>query len=258
MMVYDDAATSIYDWEFPTVVQELLPSFPAASWILGISSDDSPLLLLQVRHVFVLLWVYGFCGLSMLSLSRVFQHLRFQSQQTPNFAKLLWSAVSNNLVFQPDCAKLLWSSLSNDAAKLWWSAVSKLLLGPILLAAVSVTYLQPLSSSGGIRYPSLCLGLVFCIITIKMVVLGMARMAYASLQLDMLPMMIGMIMASHSYNSSTSTSTSTMDLLFPLMTVGYLVRLLWWTRTAIFQLCHKLQIQAFRLTTTSTTTSTST
>jgi hypothetical protein len=147
----------------------------------------------------------------------------------------LWSGVSNNLVFQPNCDKLLWSSLSkllfqqpnNNAAKLWWSAVSKLLLGPLLLVWVSVTYLQPLSSpsSGGIRYPSLCLGLVFCIITIKMVVFGMACMAYASLQLDMLPIILGMMMTSHYYNSS-STSIN-LDLLFPLMTVGYLIRLLW-------------------------------
>jgi hypothetical protein len=205
-----ELTTLVYDRELPTVVQELLPSIPTTTWILGISEDDDDSSLLQVRHAIVLVWVYGLCGLSMLSLTRVYRHLQFQ----PNFAKL------------------------------WWSAVSKLVFGPLLLAVVSITLLQPLSpSAGGIRYPSLCLGLVFCVITIKLVVFGMARMAYASLQLDVLPIIWGAMTIASQHLSSIMN----LELLFPLMTVGYLVRLVWWTRTAISQLCHKLQIQAFRI-----------
>lgn len=113
------------------------------------------------------------------------------------------------------------------------------LIGPIVLLISS----SCLGGIGGIRYPSLAIGLVFCSLTIKLIVFGMAHMAYASIQLEILPLVVLVILL----RSQLLPSEKTTEWLFPLACLGYWMRLVWWTRAAIRQLCQRLNIQLFRI-----------
>ena len=79
----------------------------------------------------------------------------------------------------------------------------------------------------------------FCMITIKLIVFGMARMAYASIQMDILPLVIVAVYAK--FNKIND------PVLFQVLDCWYLLRLLYWTHQAIQQLCERLNIQLFRI-----------
>jgi ethanolaminephosphotransferase len=205
-----------YDQQVPRMMQDYLPNLPGSRLILGDDDDDEPIF--QVRHGIVLFWVYGFVVLSVLSLTRVTQHLRY----------------------------------SNSPPKVCLSAVSKL-ASPVLLCAlvfVVTSSTKPSSTDAstttGVRYPSLAIGLVFCIITIKLIVFGMAKMAYSSLQLDVLPLLVMAVLK----NQEVLPVEYAAPLLYPLATAAYLCRLGWWTHAAVDQLCQRLHIQLFRITPT--------
>ena len=67
---------------------------------------------------------------------------------------------------------------------MFFSAMSKL-VSPLLLAIVGVWGLTDF-----VNAVSLSLGLCFCLITIKLIVFSMARMAYASIQTDIMPLVL--------------------------------------------------------------------
>ena len=124
-----------------------------------------------------------------------------------------------------------------------------------------------MNSMNNIRYPSLCIGLVFCIITIKVIVFGMGKMSYACIQLDIIPVIVACILYKKSSFSTTSILSNNnnvnhythhnthnsynneiiQNLVFPLLTVGYLIRLLWFTSIVMNQLCTKLKIRPFTI-----------
>jgi hypothetical protein len=96
-----------------------------------------------------------------------------------------------------------------------------------------------------VRYPSLCFGLCFCFLTIKLVVLGMARMAYASIQwADLLPLMIVTALS----HADTGMARWINDhFVYELLALGYLARLVLWTQSAVGPLCRRMKIRLFRI-----------
>lgn len=199
----------LYDFELP-LQDHLLQKLPY-HFILG--EDIS---VLQVRHGMALIWVYGFFALSTLSTLRTVRYILQDNRLPPRRRHLLLA-----------------------------SAISKL-ASPCIVSACALAFDDSAvpSDLGGIRYPSLCVGLVFCIMTIKVIVFGMARMAYASVQLDIVPL-VAMVLLHDFWRQQQQLVF--VDLLFPLASIAYLIRLVWWTRLAIDQLCRRLNVDLFRI-----------
>lgn len=197
---------SIYDKDVPWLQLDRAYKIPLAKFILCADHETCQTGALQVRHIIVLGWVYGFFGLSILSFLRLF------------------------------------AVIGSSSPRVVGSALSKM-TSPLLLCALALIA-TPLSnkSLGGIRYPSLAIGLCFCLITIKLVVFGMARMAYASIQIvDLTP--IAIIAWLH----HQAPDQYWRQLLYPLATVGYMSRLIWWTKEAVNPLCKHLNVKLFRI-----------
>jgi ethanolaminephosphotransferase len=203
---------TIYSQEMPQYLTDYLLKLPAAPSILGNNPETTHLL--HYRDLFILVWVYGYGSIAFGSF------LRVQSQIAS--PKILCSALT----------KLL-SPLSLCAAAIY--------VGHELNDGI------PDNSNGGIRYPSLCIGLVFCIITVKLIVLGMARMAFATLQLDIIPiwLILGLYRLESPFMPSSATKVVVLQQLFALASVAYLIRLVWWTKRAMDQICQRLEIRPF-------------
>jgi ethanolaminephosphotransferase len=121
--------------------------------------------------------------------------------------------------------------------RVFLSALSKLALGPWLLSFVGV-YVN--------RQSTLALGLSFCLITIKIIVFSMARMAYASLQLSIVPFVLTSLWLR--YFDHPDLTETVKDNIEWALDVYYLVTISIWVHQAITQLCEKLQIKLFRIT----------
>ena len=197
-----------------------LQSIPGITWLL----QQPPSAPLSVKDILFIVWMCGFGVLTVLSWIRLIraQPLRSKESSSP------WS---------------LWKRTINALGKL----SSPLILCALMIhVSAATTKNSTATNMGGIRYASLAIGLCFCMITIKLVVLGMARMAYASLQwADLMPLLL--VWAVTTTSSSTPLPLVSPDLAYPLATAGYLVRLVWWTKLAVDPLCRKMQIQLFQI-----------
>eukprot|EP00980_Cylindrotheca_fusiformis_P018282 scaffold5966_cov118-Cylindrotheca_fusiformis.AAC.7 len=209
---------SIYSQPIPAYLNDLLWSkLPTVRLIIANDRDEAENTL-YYRDLFILIWVYGYGVLAILSFLRVVS-------KVPSSPKMLFSALTKLISPVSLCIAAIYVGLEledtdgNDAA------------------AVDV------SKYGGVRFPSLCIGLVFCTITIKLIVYGMAHMSYASLQLDVFP--IWLIVGFYQLLGSFPNKVAILQQVFVLASVAYLVRLIWWTRTAIDQICQRLNIEAF-------------
>ena len=179
------------------------------NWIIAEQNGSKAI---QVRHVIALGWSMMILSLLSLSWTRVYKTV------TP---------------------------------RVFASAMSKL-MSPLLLCVVAIYttgsyhHYVPKESSAG-YFPScwLALGLCFCLITIKIIVYSMAKMAYASFQVDILPFMIGVLWVHWAEDGETlPVSPST---IFAVLDLYYFARLVYWIRRAIFQLCTHLKIELFRI-----------
>jgi hypothetical protein len=100
----------------------------------------------------------------------------------------------------------------------------------------------------------LALGTLLCFLTVKLIVFGMAKMAYATIQPDTIPflLLVGILKV----DMATASSSNSKKIAFYVLALGYAIRLTVWTRAAMKQLCDRLQIQAFRIPTPAATSST--
>lgn len=185
---------------------------PALNWVLTdhYTGDLAPL---QVRHVAAMGWASMIICLLTLSWMRVYVHL-----QSP---------------------------------RIFASAMSKL-ASPLLLCLVAIIstdsyhhYVRDESVAGYVPSCWLALGLCFCLITIKIIVYSMARMAYATIQIDILPFMI-VVLIIHAADDGAKLFVNP-SILFAILDLYYLGRLLYWIRAATRQLCDHLGIQLFRI-----------
>lgn len=118
---------------------------------------------------------------------------------------------------------------------------------PILVASM-VLFLTPEEAiHQEARFISIAAGLCFCFITLKLIVFGMAHMAYASIQADILPLLLvlGFITWEYDYASQRRLTPLGLTFLLQCVTVYYLLRAIYWTHVAIHQLCERLDVYLF-------------
>lgn len=121
------------------------------------------------------------------------------------------------------------------------SGVSKL-LSPLLLSLVPF-YLPYHLVVNDMRYISVAIGLVFSLITKKMIVFSMAKAAFATIQLDVVPLVLLCVWL-HFDDNVTDLGASA---LLSALTLWHTYRLLFWARTAIAQICARLDIYCFTI-----------
>ena len=122
------------------------------------------------------------------------------------------------------------------------AALSKLLSPTLLCMAPFWVGEEVLSRE--LRWFSLAFGLALTQITIKTIVFSMARQGMAALQVDdVLPLTL--CAAWIRYDARWKDPGIT--LLLKVVTVGYGMRIVLWTRAAIFQICARLDIFLFTI-----------
>lgn len=124
-----------------------------------------------------------------------------------------------------------------------FSAFTKL-FSPIILSLVTVYALPDETVEDHGRLVSLSVGLCLALLTIKMIVFGMARQAYATIQLDIALALVAIawVCADRRLRESASEAAVWMFLV-----VWYLYRVLTWILSFVGQICHRLNIRLFSL-----------
>lgn len=159
--------------------------------------------------------------------------------QVRHVAALAW--VSMILVLMASSFVRVWNHVKSVTVFL--AGVEKLVLGPYLLTLVALVV-----NMNQVGQPSaFALGLAYCHITIKIIVFGMAKMAYASWQVDILfPYIFLSIWLRVSPENETNPDPTHWKWVRGL-DAFYLLAIAVWIRTAIRQLCTKLDVDLFRI-----------
>lgn len=93
------------------------------------------------------------------------------------------------------------------------------------------------------RYLSVTLGLAFSLLTKKMIVFSMAKMAFAVVQWDAIPI----ILVALWIRFDSRLSKMGADFVLGVLCFWYAFRMLRWVNVSINQICKKLDIYCFRL-----------
>lgn len=93
------------------------------------------------------------------------------------------------------------------------------------------------------RYLSVTFGLAFSLLTKKMIVFSMAKMAFAAVQWDALPLLLAAIWI----RLDDRLTKMGADFVLGVLCLWYAYRLLSWVNVTINQICEKLGIFCFRL-----------
>jgi ethanolaminephosphotransferase len=161
---------------------------------------------LEIRHALLLGFAAGMAVLIGMSASRVLQHASVKSSIQRRMSAL---------------SKLVTPGLL---------AMAPLLLPPPMLQRET-------------RHVSLVVGLALCLVTIKLIVFGMAKRSYAVVQMDAVPALavLTWIRCDRRFTDQGRHA------LLVLTTVWYLVRIYQWTGSAIRQICQRLDIYLFTI-----------
>ena len=181
--------------------------------VLGpIVSDFLPIALssLEVRYFMVLGWFVMSAILMILSILRVMNHPNIAGSERDNY-------VGSRRIM----------------------ALSKLVSPMILL--VSSLLIPP--TSVRTRYLSIALGIAFSLLTKKMIVFSMAKMAYAAIQYDVLPLLFISLWIRYDPRLTRKGA----DFVMGLLCLWYLHRLVRWVNVTINQICKRLNVYCFRL-----------
>lgn len=119
-----------------------------------------------------------------------------------------------------------------------------------LLIAITILYVTPDEVvQQECRLISIASGLCLCFITLKMIVLSMGRMVYASFQKDVVPLavILGFITYEVDYADVRRLQPKGVEFLLQVLVVYYLARIMHWTSRATSQLCEKLDVYLFRI-----------
>lgn len=212
----DDSVLSQPLPEWANLKDGLASYVPGACFFLERESPEAPADgILQLREGLLLLWIYSVTALVSPSLVRITNHILKTTPKESTYSK----------------RHLLCSALSK-------------LVSPVVVFLLSLQ-IQPLAPElGGVRYPSLVFGLAYCMVTIKVIVLGMAHMPYASVQwADLLPVFI---LVGLDLGVGRETYPE-IEYAYPVVAVCQILRLLWWTRQATGALCQALKINVFTI-----------
>jgi ethanolaminephosphotransferase len=157
------------------------------------------------------------------------------SLQVRHFGVYAWAALCTSMVIL--CIGRVLSHVKKP--KIMFYAVCKL-ASPFALGACPFV-LPPSVLYDSARYISLSVGLAYCLITVKLIFLSMAKMPYAVFQLDILPMVL--VCAWVKYDDRLTLLGA--KTLFQVATVWYLYRFLKWDAVACQQICDRLDIYVF-------------
>jgi hypothetical protein len=120
-----------------------------------------------------------------------------------------------------------------------FNAMSKLLT-PVALCVAA--FMVP-PTAVRTRYLSVTLGLSFSILTKKMIVFSMAKMAFAAVQWDAIPLLLTTIWIRFDNNLTKMGA----DFVLGVLCFYYTWRLLHWANITIDQICAKLDIYCFTI-----------
>jgi ethanolaminephosphotransferase len=121
------------------------------------------------------------------------------------------------------------------------SAISKLLT-PALIA-FSPFLLPKEIMENETRYISICTGLLFSFVTKKMICFSMAKMAFASIQMDAIPYWAVFLWIRYDADITARGA----NVLLGALCVWYSLRIANWARIAINQICNRLDIHCFTI-----------
>eukprot|EP00557_Chaetoceros_sp_GSL56_P000375 CAMPEP_0176504278 /NCGR_PEP_ID=MMETSP0200_2-20121128/15843_1 /TAXON_ID=947934 /ORGANISM="Chaetoceros sp., Strain GSL56" /LENGTH=394 /DNA_ID=CAMNT_0017903689 /DNA_START=1118 /DNA_END=2299 /DNA_ORIENTATION=+ len=125
--------------------------------------------------------------------------------------------------------------------KVHLTAISKLVT-PALIA-IAPFWLPKNIRENETRYISICTGLLFSFLTKKMICFSMAKMTFATIQIEALP--FWMIFLWIRYDSNITEEGATV--LLGGLCFWYAYRLINWSRIAIGQICKRLDIHCFTI-----------
>ena len=103
------------------------------------------------------------------------------------------------------------------------------------------------------RLISLATGLCLCLVTTKMIVFSMARMAYGAIQMDILPLIFGLGFISWEcqycdlWNQPRRMTPLGVTFVLQVLVGWYFIRNVFWTHAAIAQLSEKLGVYVFSI-----------
>jgi hypothetical protein len=166
---------------------------------------------MELRHVGVCGWNLMSIILMLLSIRRVFIH-----------ARVAPPSASSAEVFQNRV-----------------NAMSKLLT-PFALCVAA--FMVP-PTAVRTRYLSVTLGLSFSILTKKMIVFSMAKMAFAAIQWDAIPLLLTTIWIRFDDNLTKMGA----DFVLGVLCFYYTWRMLHWVNITIDQICERLDINCFTI-----------
>ncbi len=188
-----------------TVQEWIVPLLPQQMMTNnGIEIPES-ILSLEMRHVGLTGWFVGLAVLMGGSFIRVLTH--------------------NNVISQ----------------KLHLSALSKLVTPFIISLSPFILPKEILLNET--RYVSIATGLLFSLLTKKMIVFSMAKMTYATFQLEIVPLIFTFTWIKYDGNITEVGAT----VLLWILSVWYTYRMLNWVSKAIDQICQRLGILCFRI-----------
>lgn len=121
------------------------------------------------------------------------------------------------------------------------SAISKL-LSPALVV-IAPFWLPRHVMEGETRYVSICSGLLCSFLTKKMICFSMARQSFASIQIEAIPYWAVFLWIRYDQNITEQGAT----VLLSGVCLWYAYRLLSWARTAIDQICERLDINCLSI-----------
>ena len=204
---------SFYNTTLPTSINTILSNY--FTLLLGKSNDGEEETSYQIKHVILVLWVSMLATLSVMSLGRVAKHLNYDM-------KLIASAYSK-------------------------------LLSPGIASTIAILAFPALPAS--VRHQSLSFGLCLCLITIKIIVLSMAKMSYASIQIDIVPLVVVSTLVMELTNPKTSVvvvndhiaNLPIIEYSYEILSLYYLLRIVYWAHKACTQLCQRLNISMFTI-----------
>ena len=120
------------------------------------------------------------------------------------------------------------------------------LLSPFLIA-VAVGSLPSSFVQRDVRLISVSAGLLYSFVTNKLIVYSMARMDYASFQLDLIPLLLVAAVAAAAERNVVACSPYFLHCIVQGVAAWQLVRVLWWAKEVTAQLCERLDINCFSI-----------
>jgi len=120
------------------------------------------------------------------------------------------------------------------------------LVSPVVVVLSTLYYLPGSIVESETRFISIATGLSMCIISIKLIVFGMAKQSYAVFQLDCVPLLVT-IFCTTKWVTGGETREERTRLLWQCASLWCLVRLCYWTNAVMNQICDRLNIFVFRM-----------